>query len=71
MSLPPSINSLDLTGSDALALAWDDIRKSLRQSIGARSFDHWLKPVALAGWLAEEGMVRLSLPSEFMASWVR
>ncbi|MBL0117086.1 MAG: chromosomal replication initiator protein DnaA [Sphingomonadales bacterium] len=71
MSLPPSISSLDLTGSDALALAWDDIRKSLRQSIGARSFDHWLKPVALAGWLAEEGMVRLSLPSEFMASWVR
>ncbi|MFO1240471.1 MAG: chromosomal replication initiator protein DnaA [Sphingomonadaceae bacterium] len=71
MSLPPSTCPLDPTESDALAQAWDDIRKTLRHSIGARSFDHWLKPVSLAGWQAEEGLIRLSLPSEFMASWVR
>lgn len=59
------------TGEDALATAWEQIRKTMRQSIGARSFDHWLKPVSLAGWCSEDGAVRLSLPSEFMASWVR
>jgi len=61
----------DQSGDDALAAAWEAIRKSLRQSIGARSFDHWLKPVTFAGWSAEDGVIRLSLPSEFMASWVR
>ncbi len=71
MPLPPSIIPFDESGNEALAQAWSDIRKALRQSIGARSFDHWLKPVSLAGWNAEEGVVRLTLPSEFMASWVR
>jgi chromosomal replication initiator protein len=71
MSLPPPLIPKDQSGDDALAQAWETIRKSLRQSIGARSFDHWLKPVAFAGWIAEEGTIRLSLPSEFMASWVR
>ncbi len=47
------------------------IRKALRVSVGARSFDHWLKPVTLVGWCADDHAVRLSLPSEFMASWVR
>lgn len=71
MSLPPPFIPKDQFGDDTLAQAWEAIRKSLRQSIGARSFDHWLKPVALAGWSAEDGVVCLSLPSEFMASWVR
>ena len=63
--------SKDGSGIDALETAWQEIRRALRQSIGARSFDHWLKPVSLAGWKAEDGTIRLSLPSEFMASWVR
>lgn len=71
MSRPSSLTSADGSGNDALESAWQEIRKALRQSVGARSFDHWLKPVALAGWKAEDGVVRLSLPSEFMASWVR
>ena len=71
MSLPLSFISKDGSGNDALETAWQEIRKTLRQSVGARSFDHWLKPVSLAGWKAEDGAIRLSLPSEFMASWVR
>lgn len=71
MSLPSSPLSKDDSGDDALAIAWLEIRKALRQSVGARSFDHWLKPVSFAGWKAEDGTIRLSLPSEFMASWVR
>lgn len=47
------------------------VRESLRQSIGARSFDHWLKPVRLIGLCGEDKAIRLALPSEFMASWVR
>jgi chromosomal replication initiator protein len=50
---------------------WQLVRDALRQSIGARSFDHWLKPIRLMGFCREDSAVRLALPSEFMASWVR
>ncbi len=56
--------------SDSIALTWEAIRKGLRQSLGARSFDHWLKPTRLVGYSAEDQIVHLALPSEFMASWV-
>ncbi len=57
--------------SDEVSSIWEQVRQALRQSVGARSFDHWLKPVALAGFTAEDGCIRLTLPSEFMANWVR
>ena len=56
--------------SDLIAVTWEAIRKGLRQSLGARSFDHWLKPTRLVGYSAEDQIVHLALPSEFMASWV-
>ncbi|WP_165799491.1 chromosomal replication initiator protein DnaA [Sphingomonas oleivorans] len=56
---------------DPAEAAWEAIRASLRKSIGARTFDGWLKPLTLAAFDAEEGHVRLLAPSEFMASWVR
>lgn len=55
----------------AIDAAWAAVRDALRTSIGARSFDHWLKPVRLTGFSAEDGEIRLTLPSDFMASWVR
>lgn len=60
---------VDATG-DAYKAAWASIREGLRRDCGARVFDHWLKPAALAG--VEEGgaIVNLTLPSEFMANWV-
>jgi chromosomal replication initiator protein len=58
-------------GDMLLAHQWQQIRTTLRQSIGARSFDHWLKPVSLTGYDAAHGLIRLSAPSEFVAGWVR
>ncbi len=57
--------------ASAIEQNWQSVRESLRQTIGARSFDHWLKPVRLIGFCDEDRAIRLSLPSEFMASWVR
>jgi chromosomal replication initiator protein len=53
-----------------IAASWDDVRTTLRQSIGARSFDHWLKPVQYVGFDAANGIVELAAQSSFMANWV-
>ena len=50
--------------------AWQRIRTSLRESAGARLFDQWLKPVELVT-SDDTDSVRLALPSQFMADWVR
>jgi len=55
---------------DQFQVAWAAIRAGLRADVGARTFDHWLKPVELVGFNDAEQIVRLSLPSDFMASWV-
>ncbi|MEQ1549092.1 MAG: DnaA N-terminal domain-containing protein, partial [Chakrabartia sp.] len=55
---------------DIFVVAWAAIRAGLRADIGARTFDHWLKPVDLIGYCDTDHVVRLSLPSEFMANWV-
>ncbi len=60
-----------LGDENPLASVWEQVRQSLRKSVGARSFDHWLKPVRFAAFSPEDGCVRLTLPSEFMANWVR
>ncbi len=51
--------------------AWDAIRNGLRRDLGARTFDHWLKPMKLVGFDEDSGSVKLELPSHFMADWVR
>ncbi len=71
LSVPPSSTIGAPTEENPLAAAWQAVRIALRQTLGARSFDHWLKPVALAGFSAEDAIIHLSLPSDFMASWVR
>ena len=55
---------------DQFQVAWAAIRAGLRADVGARTFDHWLKPVELVGYNDADNIVRLSLPSDFMASWV-
>ena len=57
------------SGSD-LERAWQRIRTNLRESAGARLFDQWLKPVELVAD-DDTDSVRLALPSQFMADWVR
>jgi chromosomal replication initiator protein len=61
---------VDGDAGEPFTTAWGAIRAGLRSDIGARTFDHWLKPVELIGYCNAEHIVRLALPSEFMASWV-
>ncbi len=57
-------------GMSKLARAWGRVRANLRRSAGARVFDQWLAPVALAE--GEDSVdVRLTLPSAFMTNWVK
>ncbi len=64
------MNAAGSGGDDLLVAAWSAIRAGLRADVGARTFDHWLKPVELVGFCDEDQAIRLSLPSEFMANWV-
>ncbi|MFK3890202.1 chromosomal replication initiator protein DnaA [Sphingomonas sp. NPDC079357] len=53
-----------------LARVWARVRANLRRSAGARVFDQWLAPIALAD--GEDTLdVRLTLPSAFMTNWVK
>lgn len=63
-------NSFAMPEPDQFQVAWAAIRAGLRADVGARTFDHWLKPVELVGYNDADNIVRLSLPSDFMASWV-
>jgi chromosomal replication initiator protein len=56
---------------DSLAAAWEVIRAGLRKDCGARTFDGWLRPIALGPFDSETGALRLQLPSQFMADWVQ
>jgi chromosomal replication initiator protein len=58
-------------GTDPLQMAWETIRSGLRRDCGARTFDGWLRPIALGAFDAEAGTLRLELPSQFMADWVQ
>ena len=60
-----------LVDGGTLGAAWLSVRETLRKSIGARSFDHWLKPIQLIGFCHEDKTIRLALPSQFMATWVK
>ena len=51
--------------------AWESIRAGLRRDCGARTFDGWLRPIALGGFDSDTGTLRLELPSQFMADWVQ
>jgi chromosomal replication initiator protein len=56
---------------DPVANSWEAIRSDLRRDCGARTFDGWLRPIALGGFDADSGSLRLELPSQFMADWVQ
>ena len=56
---------------DSIPASWELIRSSLRRDCGARTFDGWLRPIALGSFDPETGTLRLELPSQFMADWVQ
>jgi chromosomal replication initiator protein len=63
--------SAGFDSADPIMTAWESIRASLRRDCGARTFDGWLRPIALGGFDQDSGMLRLELPSQFMADWVQ
>lgn len=70
MSSSMTVASARVGEADQFQVAWAAIRAGLRADVGTRTFDHWLKPVELVGYCDTDKAVRLSLPSDFMASWV-
>ena len=51
------------------AAVWEAIRGHLKGEFGQRTYDSWLRPVELVAIDGSE--VTLSLPTHFMADWVR
>jgi chromosomal replication initiator protein len=49
--------------------AWGLVRAHLLSDLGEKTFNSWLKPLQLSG--ISNGEVRLSVPSRFMADWVK
>ncbi|MGL3822415.1 chromosomal replication initiator protein DnaA [Sphingopyxis sp. R3-92] len=52
------------------ATLWLRVAEGLRRDLGARTFDHWLKPVRFADYCAMSGVVTLETASRFSANWV-
>ncbi len=50
---------------------WARLRARLRDEFGARTFDSWLSPIEYDGFDSDRQLLRLSLPTRFMADWVR
>ena len=57
--------------ADRLPAVWETIRAGLRRDCGARTFDGWLRPIALGNFDSDSATLRLELPSQFMADWVQ
>jgi chromosomal replication initiator protein len=58
-------------GGEPLQYSWESIRAGLRRDCGARTFDGWLRPIALGNFDSQTGTLKLELPSQFMADWVQ
>ena len=50
--------------ADPIVTAWESIRASLRRDCGARTFDGWLRPIALGGFDSDGGTLRLTVDIE-------
>ena len=61
----------NLSASEAAQLdaMWSAIRAALLAECGARTFDNWLKPLRLLG--IDGDVVRLALPTRFLADWIQ
>ncbi|MPT47799.1 MAG: chromosomal replication initiator protein DnaA [Sphingobium sp.] len=59
-----------MQGAASLKQAWERLRVGLRQDVGARLFDQWLKPLALGDYCELSGTLDLHAPTEFSANFV-
>ncbi|MDB5694049.1 MAG: dnaA, partial [Alphaproteobacteria bacterium] len=75
MSFKPAtsdVSTMDAEeGVGRLQAIWETIRAGLRRDCGARTFDGWLRPIALGNFDSDSFTLRLELPSQFMADWVQ
>lgn len=49
---------------------WSELSQSLRRDIGARAFDHWLKPISFGDFCSDTGSLTLHAQTSFSANWV-
>lgn len=63
-------NARDGAVSGDAAALWPRVAEGLRRDLGARTFDHWLKPVRFADYCALSGVVTLETASRFSANWI-
>ena len=59
----------EAVNGDAATL-WPRVAEGLRRDLGARTFDHWLKPVRFADYCTLSGAVTLETASRFSANWI-
>lgn len=52
-------------------MAWGQVRTRMRDEFGTRTFDSWLQPLELVNFDSGQRVLHLSLPTRFMADWVR
>lgn len=75
MSFKPATSDVATIDTDRAAerlpAIWETIRSGLRRDCGARTFDGWLRPIALGTFDSDNATLRLELPSQFMADWVQ
>ncbi|MDT9599997.1 chromosomal replication initiator protein DnaA [Sphingosinicella rhizophila] len=62
---------MEANAADPIQSAWEMIRSGLRRDCGTRTFDGWLRPIALGDFDPDTATLRLELPSQFMADWVQ
>ena len=58
----------DAEQGDGLSKQWARVRGRLRNEVGERAFQSWLKGLTLVS--AREGVVRMSVATRFMRDWV-
>lgn len=61
--------SMFLSGTDSAESIWQTIRAHLRAEYGTRTYDSWLKPLALVS--VDADTVTLGSPTHFTADWIR
>ncbi len=60
---------IDTVQPDTLTQIWQIVRDQLRAEFGSRTFETWLKPIALHSLTANE--LHFTLPNSFMRDWVQ
>jgi chromosomal replication initiator protein len=55
---------------ESLGDQWTEVAATLRRDLGARTFDHWLKPLRMADWCGDTGTLAMTATTRFSANWI-